>query len=167
MGMRASLNESSVKKYQSDHVHDCKMKNYYEVLGVSTTSSREEIKKSYHNLIREYHPDKSNTQHSTQFHLIDEAWKTLSNDELRKKYDATYKASELHSVHPVQEEISLSETFYNAKLDQYERDCRCSGKYILSRAEISDELLLVDCDNCSLSIIIDCAICEQNKDANS
>ncbi|GFU29898.1 DPH-type MB domain-containing protein [Nephila pilipes] len=108
-----------------------------------------------------------NNQHSTQFRLIDEAWKILSDDNLRKKYDAEFRASELHSIHPVQEEISLSDTSYNSKLDQYEKDCRCGGKYILSRTEISEELLLVDCDNCSLSTIIDCAICDKNKDVNS
>ncbi|CAL1268142.1 unnamed protein product [Larinioides sclopetarius] len=143
------------------------MINYYEVLGVSSTSSREEIKQSYHNLIREHHPDKNMDQCSRTFCLIDEAWKTLSDDSLRRKYDAELTASELHSVHPVQEEIILSSAFYNSELEQYEKDCRCGGKYILSETEICDELILVDCDNCSLSIIIDCTTREISKTANS
>ncbi|KAF8783300.1 DnaJ subfamily C member 24 like protein [Argiope bruennichi] len=143
------------------------MINYYEVLGVSSTSSREEIKKSYHNLIREHHPDKNMDQCSMNFRLIDEAWKTLSDDNLRRKYDAELTALELCNAHPVQEEISLSNAFYNSELKQYEKDCRCGGKYILSDTEICDELILLDCDNCSLSIIIDCTVNEINKNANS
>ncbi|GIY68204.1 putative chaperone protein dnaj [Caerostris extrusa] len=149
--------------------HICRlytMENYYKVLGISTNSSREEIKRSYHNLIREHHPDKSNDQASTHFLLIDEAWKTLSVDNLRKKYDAELLALELQDTHPVQEEINICSTFYNSKLEQYEKDCRCGGKYILSTHEvIKDELLLVDCDNCSLSIVIDCAINGENKNS--
>lgn len=140
------------------------MTNYYDILGVSQTCSREELKRSYHNLAREHHPDKTNGQESTRFHDIDQAWKVLSDDQLRKKYDAHLKASESDETHPVQEEIHLSEAVYNEDLKQYEKECRCGGSYVLSECDVGEDLLVVDCDNCSLSIVVDCDIVK-NKDS--
>ena len=64
-------------------------KNYYEVLGVSRTASQEEIKKTYRRTARQYHPDLNPGDQAAeaQFKDIVEAYETLSNPELRKKYD--------------------------------------------------------------------------------
>ncbi|MDN5305230.1 MAG: curved DNA-binding protein [Fusobacteriaceae bacterium] len=35
------------------------MENYYKILGVSESSSKDEIKKSYRKLVMKYHPDKN------------------------------------------------------------------------------------------------------------
>ena len=64
-------------------------KNYYEVLGVSRTASQEEIKKTYRRMARQYHPDLNPGDKAAEakFKDIVEAYETLSNPELRKKYD--------------------------------------------------------------------------------
>ena len=61
--------------------------NYYTILKIKQNSSKEEIKKSYHKLILEYHPDKNNDVDHSYFSTIQEAYETLSNDSKRKSYD--------------------------------------------------------------------------------
>lgn len=62
------------------------MKDYYKILEVSSSASEEEIKKSYRNLCKKYHPDLSK-ESSDIFLEIQEAYETLSDPEKRKAYD--------------------------------------------------------------------------------
>jgi len=66
------------------------MKDYYGILGVKKTSSTQEIKKSYKNLSRKYHPDKNpdNKEAEDKFKDISEAYDTLSNEEKKSHYDS-------------------------------------------------------------------------------
>lgn len=64
-------------------------KDYYKVLGVSKTASKDEIKQSYRKLARENHPD-ANTddpQAAERFKEISEAYNVLSDEKRRKEYD--------------------------------------------------------------------------------
>ena len=63
-------------------------KNYYEILGVSSDASFNEIKKQYHKLLKQYHPDvyKGNDAEEKTT-LIIEAYEILSDEDKRKKYD--------------------------------------------------------------------------------
>lgn len=64
------------------------MKNYYEILGVSKRATREEIKKAYRRLAREWHPDVNpDPQASQRFREINEAYHILSDEEKRREYD--------------------------------------------------------------------------------
>jgi len=60
--------------------------NYYEILGVDRNASLSEIKKAYYSLSKKYHPD-INPKTANLFRNINEAYQTLSNPELRKRYD--------------------------------------------------------------------------------
>lgn len=68
-----------------------KSKNYYEVLGVTHDSTNNEIKKAYYGLSKQYHPDLNNNIESKFFRDICEAYKILTNEELRKEYDMKSK----------------------------------------------------------------------------
>ncbi len=61
-------------------------KDYYEVLGVAKSATPEEIKKAFHKLAHQYHPDKSNGN-ADKFKEINEAYQVLSNTEKRHQYD--------------------------------------------------------------------------------
>ena len=67
--------------------------DYYSVLGVSKTSSAEEIQKSYRKLARKYHPDlqgedeKDQERAKQKFQKIQQAYDTLSDPKKRKMYD--------------------------------------------------------------------------------
>ncbi|MEM9543459.1 MAG: DnaJ C-terminal domain-containing protein [Cyanobacteria bacterium P01_E01_bin.42] len=64
-------------------------KDYYAILGVSKTSSAEEIKKSFRKLALKYHPDRNpgDKKAEARFKEISEAYEVLSDSDKRKKYD--------------------------------------------------------------------------------
>jgi molecular chaperone DnaJ len=63
-------------------------RDYYDVLGVSRNASKDEIKKSFRNLARQYHPDVSKEDNAEQkFKEINEAYEVLSDDQKRQRYD--------------------------------------------------------------------------------
>lgn len=62
-------------------------KNYYDILGVSKSADKEEIKRAFHKLAHKYHPDKKGGD-ETKFKEINEAYQVLSNAEKRQQYDA-------------------------------------------------------------------------------
>lgn len=61
-------------------------KNYYNILGVSKTASKDEIKKAFRALAHKYHPDKKGGD-AEKFKEINEAYTVLSDDQKRSQYD--------------------------------------------------------------------------------
>uniref|UniRef100_A0A914XA11 Uncharacterized protein n=1 Tax=Plectus sambesii TaxID=2011161 RepID=A0A914XA11_9BILA len=59
----------------------------YDLLKVKPNASDDEIKKSYRQLAKEFHPDK-NPQHGEKFKEISYAYEILSNPQRRQLYDA-------------------------------------------------------------------------------
>jgi molecular chaperone DnaJ len=64
-------------------------KDFYNVLGVSSTASQDEIKKQYRRLAKKYHPDanRNDPQAAERFKEISEAYNVLGDPEKRKQYD--------------------------------------------------------------------------------
>lgn len=64
-------------------------RDYYEVLGVSKSASKEEIKKAYRKMALKYHPDKNpgDSKAEESFKEAAEAYEVLSNEDKRARYD--------------------------------------------------------------------------------
>ncbi|WP_096270631.1 molecular chaperone DnaJ [Paucisalibacillus globulus] len=63
-------------------------RDYYEVLGLEKNASKEEIKKAYRKLARQYHPDVNKEPDAAdKFKEAKEAYETLSNEQKRAQYD--------------------------------------------------------------------------------
>ncbi|MFA7314617.1 MAG: molecular chaperone DnaJ [Candidatus Magasanikbacteria bacterium] len=61
-------------------------KDYYKVLGVDKSATKEEIKKAFRKLAHEHHPDKK-TGNEEKFKEINEAFQVVGDDTKRKQYD--------------------------------------------------------------------------------
>lgn len=69
-------------------------RDYYEVLGVDKGASKEEIKKAYRKLAREYHPDVNKADDAeAKFKEVKESYEVLSNDQKKAQYDQFGHAS--------------------------------------------------------------------------
>jgi len=66
--------------------------DYYEVLGLKSDATPEEIKKTYRRLARKYHPDVSKEDDAEEkFKSLSEAYLTLKDPEKRAEYDELLK----------------------------------------------------------------------------
>lgn len=64
-------------------------RDYYEVLGISRTSTAEEIKRAYRTMARQHHPDvNKDPQSEHTFKEINEAYEVLSDATKRRTYDS-------------------------------------------------------------------------------
>jgi molecular chaperone DnaJ len=64
-------------------------RDYYEVLGVSKSATKDEIKKAYRKMAIKFHPDKNpdNKEAEEKFKEAAEAYDVLSDDDKRARYD--------------------------------------------------------------------------------
>lgn len=64
-------------------------RDFYEILGVPRTATREEIQRAYRTLARENHPDVNKDPGAEErFKDVSEAYDVLSDADLRRRYDA-------------------------------------------------------------------------------
>ncbi|XP_063700716.1 protein tumorous imaginal discs, mitochondrial-like isoform X2 [Culicoides brevitarsis] len=64
-------------------------KDYYSILGVPKNASSKDIKKSYYQLAKKYHPDtnKGDPNAGKKFQEVSEAYEVLSDETKRREYD--------------------------------------------------------------------------------
>jgi molecular chaperone DnaJ len=63
-------------------------RDYYEVLGVDKNASKQEIKKAYRKLARQYHPDvNKEADAADKFKEFTEAYEVLTDDQKKAQYD--------------------------------------------------------------------------------
>ena len=62
--------------------------DYYEILGVDRNANKDDLKKAYRRLARQYHPDvNKETGAEERFKEINRAYEVLSEPETRSRYD--------------------------------------------------------------------------------
>lgn len=67
------------------------MKDYYEILGISKEATQDEIKRSYRELAKKWHPDRNpdnREEAETKFKEISEAYEVLHDPDKRRRYDS-------------------------------------------------------------------------------
>lgn len=91
--------------------------DYYNILGVSKSSSKSEIKSAYRKLARQYHPDVNKEPGAEEkFKEISNAYEVLSDDEKRSVYDkfgeAGLKGASGFGASDFSNPFDLFETFF-------------------------------------------------------
>jgi curved DNA-binding protein CbpA len=72
---------------------------YYDNLKVTRDAPIEVIRAAYKALAQKFHPDRNPNGDTTRtMQLINEAWETLSNPELRRKHDTWIREQELANI---------------------------------------------------------------------
>jgi DnaJ-class molecular chaperone len=67
-------------------------KNYYYILGLSSYATEAEIKRAYHQLVQQYHPDHDPSPRAEkQFKEITEAYGVLIDPDARAEFDERMK----------------------------------------------------------------------------
>ncbi|XP_060784260.1 dnaJ homolog subfamily C member 24 isoform X3 [Neoarius graeffei] len=87
-------------------------KNWYSILGATSTDDFQELKQKYQRLVLMFHPDKQQPGLSEEeaglqlqrFIDVDQAWKILSNEESRREFDLQLRASSNQGIHGVSKE---------------------------------------------------------------
>lgn len=131
---------------------------FYEILECNPDASTEEIKKSYHNLILKYHPDKQNKTESKEFIIINQAWEVLRSADKRRAYNAELLQAQFNDQAIVYEILSPSDFRYDSSTETYCYSCRCGGLYYLPEFKddtvqpSESEELFIECDECSLVV---------------
>ena len=63
-------------------------KDYYQILGVTKSSSADEVKRAYRKLALQYHPDRNKTKEAeAKFKEVTKAYEVLSDTQKRQAYD--------------------------------------------------------------------------------
>lgn len=82
------------------------IKDYYSILGVDRKASKEEIKKAYRRLAKEWHPDiNPHPDAKERFREINEAYHVLSDEEKRSQYDRILQSGDEKSYRDFMEYI--------------------------------------------------------------
>lgn len=135
-------------------------RTHYDTLGVSEDASSDDVRKAYKEACLAFHPDKQRPGSGCQevaaaaaaLTAAQEAWAVLGDEAARKQYDEARGRGQGTRV--------VTDTFDEAELEEdYEdgwvgTDCRCGGRFAVSRHELLCEPVVVPCDTCSLAIRI-------------
>lgn len=134
-------------------------KSYYSVLGCEENASVDVIRRCYHKKALLHHPDKGTNNGKVEdmpgFDVISKAWKTLSDPEARRVYDAELSESRLARQELVFGRFSLSDLTLDRDDNTYKQSCRCGGMFVLASEDLAlaeDCDISVECDTCSLVI---------------
>lgn len=93
---RSNFSSSHHRHFSSSTARQAKDENHYDVLGLSKSATKREIKDKFYELSRTYHPDAPSTSSSDSqesrtkhFQSLSQSYSVLSDETLRKQYDAS------------------------------------------------------------------------------
>ncbi|KAJ2822314.1 hypothetical protein IWW50_004264 [Coemansia erecta] len=153
------------------------MEDHYLVLGVSPTSTHEEIKRAYYTLSRRIHPDKqpgsaiverpASEKPAVEFHQLSVAWEVLGDAARRREYDRQLSTHQNRARGVVQDEVDLDDMDFDPQTGSYSYPCRCSNSHVISEDDLAAGREIVPCTGCSLKIRVLFEAITDDDDDNS
>ena len=90
IGKRGNTRE---EKEFRDELANQNLPDYYEILGIKKDATAEQIKKSFRELAKKTHPDKTKEDSEQEMIKINKAYEILSDEESKEKYDRYFKSN--------------------------------------------------------------------------
>lgn len=129
------------------------------MLGCTKESSHEDIKRAYHALALQFHPDKCPQGcDSLTFQRIQEAWNVLGQPECREEYDAACKQAELDSECVlVYARVKPNELIPSDENGLLSYKCRCGSNYLIRMEDLQEmnASVHIPCQECTFLIIVE------------
>lgn len=100
-------------------------KNFYELLGIRQSSSKNEIKAAYLTLAKKFHPD-SKEGDEEKFKLISKAYQVLKNEQEREDYDKGIRKVEKKKKE-TEKKNNYSSQMFHKKYEQTNDGSKWSG----------------------------------------
>lgn len=135
------------------------MEDLYAILKCSSDAPAEEIRRQYRILAKIHHPDSQSNEnqsdHSLSFIKVNNAYKVLSDVQLRKEYDTRWHQLVLLQELPVHETVEFDELEVVEDCEEMRtHPCRCGDNFIISQLDILLRFQYASCQSCSLCIQI-------------
>jgi diphthamide biosynthesis protein 4 len=128
----------------------------YKILALPRDASDDEIRRAYHRLAREHHPDRSTAASAADFDRVQQAWEALREPAARQQHDARLRDAELleAGARGRVEDVDLSDMEEEAAATGgtlWRRDCRCGDEFVATADDV-DAGRVIACCSCSLAI---------------
>lgn len=120
-----------------------KMSTYYDILGVTRTATKQEIKKQFAKLSFKHHPDASGD--SRKYQKIVEAYKVLSDENSRAEYDRKHNTAQRERTSSFDGfkwrtiNIDYTRTFNSKEYEEYIKRWDISGQRIRHAEEMLEK----------------------------
>ena len=130
----------------------------YAVLEVGRDASADEIRRAYHRLARQYHPDAAGgAADSEAFDRVQRAWEQLRESDVREAHDAGLRVQELTGVQSDSRvsDVDLDDMEYSEDATGagvWRLGCRCGDTFVLHEDDLASGVGTLQCCSCSLSI---------------
>lgn len=101
------------------------MKDYYKILEISMSVTKDDVKKAFRSLAKKYHPDRNvnDTTALKKFQEVNEAYEVLSNEDSRREYDkklSGFKQGNSKETNSKNNNASSGKTKYQDKTESME-----------------------------------------------
>ncbi len=120
------------------------MKNYYQILGLETTATEEQIKAAYRKLSKKFHPDVNDQDKffENMFKEVSEAYDTLSDVKKRGEYDSKFarQNSDQNQENPQPKSDFSDEEYARRKAELEKRKAERAAEQQKIEAQQSEQL---------------------------